>query len=130
RGQRYNNIVFRGPDGVGVAVRFKIGDVFQVTGTYLANGGANGASNPNPGSGLFNGSFSTGAQVGFSFIKFADINFVYVRSYQTAADIRSGLFGNVSSPLTERPFGNVGTTADRFGLQASAQVIPGVLNIA
>ncbi|MCA2555032.1 MAG: carbohydrate porin [Microcystis sp. M04BS1] len=130
RGQRYNNIVFRGPDGVGAAVRFKIGDVFQVTGTYLANGGANGASNPNPGSGLFNGSFSTGAQVGFSFIKFADINFVYVRSYQTAADIRSGLFGNVSSPLTERPFGNVGTTADRFGLQASAQVIPGVLNIA
>jgi hypothetical protein len=127
RGQRYNNIVFRGPDGVGAAVRFKIGDVFQVTGAYLAG---SGASNPSEGNGLFNGSFSTGAQVGFSFIKFADINFVYVRSYQTAADIRSGLFGNVSSPLTERPFGNVGTTADRFGLQASAQVIPGVLNIA
>ena len=127
RGQRYNNIVFRGPDGVGAAVRFKIGDVFQVTRAYLAG---SGASNPSEGNGLFNGSFSTGAQVGFSFIKFADINFVYVRSYQTAADIRSGLFGNVSSPLTERPFGNVGTTADRFGLQASAQVIPGVLNIA
>jgi hypothetical protein len=130
RGQRYNNIVFRGPDGVGAAVRFKVGDVFQVTGTYLASGGTNGASNPNEGSGLFNGSYSAGAQVGFSFIKFADINFVYVRSYQTAASMSSGLFGNVSSPLTERPFGNVGTTADRFGLQASAQVIPGVLNIA
>jgi hypothetical protein len=130
RGQRYNNIVFRGPDGVGAAVRFKVGDVFQVTGTYLASGGTNGASNPNEGSGLFNGSYSAGAQVGFSFIKFADINFVYVRSYQTAASMSSGLFGNVSSPLTERPFGNVGTVADRFGLQASAQVIPGVLNIA
>ncbi len=130
RGQRYNNIVFRGPSGVGAAVRFKIGDVFQVTGTYLADGGTNGASNPNPGSGLFNGSYSAGAQVGFSFIKFADINFVYVRSYQTAASMSSGLFGNVSSPLTERPFGNVGTVANRFGLQASAQVIPGVLNLA
>jgi hypothetical protein len=130
RGQRYNNIVFRGPSGVGAAVRFNIGDVFQVTGTYLADGGTNGASNPNPGSGLFNGSYSTGAQVGFSFIKFADINFVYVHSYQTAASMSSGLFGNVSSPLTERPFGNVGTTANRFGLQASAQVIPGVLNLA
>lgn len=129
RGQRYNNIVFRGPDGVGAAVRFNIGDVFQVTGTYLASGGTNGASNPNPGSGLFNGSYSAGAQVGFSFIKFADINFVYVRSYQTADSMSSGLFGNVSSPLTERPFGNVGTVADRFGLQGSAQVIPGVLNI-
>ncbi|CCI14037.1 conserved exported hypothetical protein [Microcystis aeruginosa PCC 9806] len=130
RGQRYNNIVFRGPDGVGAAVRFNIGDVFQVTGTYLASGGTNGASNPNPGSGLFNGSYSAGAQVGFSFIKFADINFVYVRSYQTADSIRTGgLFGSVSSPLTERPFGNVGTVADRFGLQASAQVIPGVLNL-
>jgi hypothetical protein len=129
RGQRYNNIVFRGPDGVGAAVRFNIGDVFQVTGTYLASGGTNGASNPNQGSGLFNGSYSAGAQVGFSFIKFADINFVYVRSYQTADSMSSGLFGNVSSPLTERPFGNVGTVADRFGLQGSAQVIPGVLNI-
>ncbi len=125
RGQRYNNIVFRGPDGVGAAVRFNVGDVFQVTGTYLASGG----TNPNPGSGLFNGSYSAGAQVGFSFIKFADINFVYVRSYQTAASMSSGLFGNVSSPLTERPFGNVATVADRFGLQASAQVIPGVLNL-
>ncbi|MCA2685913.1 MAG: carbohydrate porin [Microcystis sp. M038S2] len=130
RGQRYNNIVFRGPSGVGAGVRFNIGDVFQVTGTYLADGGTNGASNPNPGSGLFNGSYSAGAQVGFSFIKFADINFVYVRSYQTAASMSSGLFGNVSSPLTERPFGNVATVADRFGLQASAQVIPGVLNLA
>jgi hypothetical protein len=130
RGQRYNNIVFRGPSGVGAGVRFNIGDVFQVTGTYLAEGGVNGASNPNEGSGLFNGSYSTGAQVGFSFIKFADINFVYVHSYQTAASMSSGLFGNVSSPLTERPFGNVGTTANRFGLQGSAQVIPGVLNIA
>jgi hypothetical protein len=130
RGQRYNNIVFRGPSGVGAGVRFNIGDVFQVTGTYLAEGGVNGASNPNEGSGLFNGSYSTGAQVGFSFIKFADINFVYVHSYQTAASMSSGLFGNVSSPLTERPFGNVGTTANRFGLQASAQVIPGVLNLA
>ncbi|MCZ8065398.1 MULTISPECIES: iron uptake porin [unclassified Microcystis] len=129
RGQRYNNIVFRGPDGVGAAVRFNVGDVFQVTGTYLASGGTNGASNPNPGSGLFNGSYSAGAQVGFSFIKFADINFVYVRSYQTADSMSSGLFGNISSPLTERPFGNVGTVANRFGLQGSAQVIPGVLNI-
>jgi Carbohydrate-selective porin, OprB family/S-layer homology domain len=130
RGQRYNNIVFRGPSGVGAAVRFNVGDVFQVTGTYLADGGTNGASNPNEGSGLFNGSYSAGAQVGFSFIKFADINFVYVHSYQTAASMSSGLFGNVSSPLTERPFGNVGTTANRFGLQASAQVIPGLLNVA
>jgi len=96
RGQRYNNIVFRGPDGVGAAVRFNIGDVFQVTGTYLASGGTDGASNPNPGSGLFNGSYSAGAQVGFSFIKFADINFVYVRSYQTADSMSSGLFGNPS----------------------------------
>ncbi|NCR39400.1 MAG: iron uptake porin [Microcystis aeruginosa W13-11] len=126
RGQRYNNIVFRGPSNAGAAVRFKIGDVFQVTGAYLAGN----AGNPNEGNGLFNGSYSAGAQVGFSFIKFANINFVYVRSYQTADDIRSGLFGNVSSPLTERPFGNVPTVADRFGLQASAQVIPGVLNLA
>jgi Carbohydrate-selective porin, OprB family len=130
RGQRYNNIVFRGPSGAGAAVRFNIGDIFQVTGTYLADGGVNGASNPNEGSGLFNGSYSAGAQVGFSFVKFADINFVYVRSYQTAANMSSGLFGNVSSPLTERPFGDVATVANRFGLQASAQIIPGLLNIA
>ena len=130
RGQRYNNIVFRGPSGIGAGVRFNVGDVFQVTGAYLAG---SGASNPEPGNGLFNGSYSAGAQVGFSFIKFADINFVYVHSYQTADDIANprsgGLFGRISSPLTETPFGDVGTTANRFGLQGSAQVIPGVLNI-
>lgn len=129
RGQRYNNIVFRGPSGIGAGLRFNIGDIFQITGAYLTPD--NSGSNPNPGSGLFNGSYSAGAQVGFSFVKFADINFVYVRSYQTASNIQSsGLFGNVSSPLTERPFGNVATVANRFGLQASAQVIPGLLNVA
>jgi hypothetical protein len=130
RSQRYNNIVFRGPSGAGAAARFNIGDIFQVTGTYLADGGT--AGNPNPGNGLFNGSFSAGAQVGFSFIKFADISFVYVHSYQTSAAMTGssrGLFGGVSSPLTERPFGNFATSADRFGLQGSAQVIPGFLNL-
>jgi Carbohydrate-selective porin, OprB family/S-layer homology domain len=130
RSQRYNNMVFRGPSGAGAAARFNIGDVFQVTGTYLADGGT--AGNPNPGNGLFNGSFSTGAQIGFSFIKFADISFVYVHSYQTNAAMNGstrGLFGGVSSPLTERPFGNFATSADRFGLQGSAQVIPGFLNL-
>jgi hypothetical protein len=130
RGQRYNNIVFRGPSGTGGAVRFNIGDIFQVTGTYLAD--QNDAPNPNEGRGLFNGSYSAGAQVGFSFIKFADISFVYVHSYQTPSAMTGstrGLFGGVSSPLTERPFGPFGTSADRFGLQGSAQVIPGFLNI-
>jgi len=86
-------------DGVGAAVRFNVGDVFQVTGTYLASGGTNGASNPNPGSGLFNGSYSAGAQVGFSFIKFADINFVYVRSYQTADQYRVLVYSVTSTAL-------------------------------
>ncbi|MEG3435973.1 iron uptake porin [Pannus brasiliensis CCIBt3594] len=125
---RYNNIVFRGASGTGAALRFNVGDIFQVTGTYLAD--SNTAGNPNPGSGLFNGSYSAGAQVGFSFIKFADISFVYLHNYLSQDRISSGLFGNVSSPRTETPFGNVATSSNRYGLQGSAQVIPGFLNIS
>ncbi|MBR8831453.1 MAG: hypothetical protein N5P05_000938 [Chroococcopsis gigantea SAG 12.99] len=132
--ERYNNFVYRGPSGAGLAARFNIGDILNVTGTYLADGAT--ANNPTDNNGLFNGSYSAGAQVGFSFIKAFDLYFTYVHSYQTAARMGSGLFGNVSGLDAENPFNptgasgqNVATSSDRYGLSASWRVLPN-LNLA
>ncbi len=116
--QRYNGMVTRGPEGTGAALKFKFNKEFYITGTYLADKGV--ASDPTEGKGLFNGSFSTGAQIGYSGDSL-QVAFAYVHSYRTAGS--AGLFGNVSSPSAEIPFGSgVPTTADRFGLSANWRV--------
>jgi hypothetical protein len=68
-----------------------------------------------------NGSYSTGAQLGFSPTKGLDLAFTYLHTYQTGGSdgrISRGLFGNVSSPDAETPFGvATPTSSDRYGLQ-------------
>lgn len=111
---RYNNMVFRAPDGTGVALKYQFDDNWQLRATYLAGGDP---FDPSQGQGLFNGDFSTGAQFGYSGDNF-DLNVAYIHSYRTAGG--DTLFGSISGDDAERPFGNdVATTAERVGLQAS-----------
>lgn len=114
RGQRYNNLLYRAPSGAGAALRF--GNKFiNVTAAYLTDE----ASNPNEGAGLFNGNYSAGAQVGLNFDDNFKLAATYIRSYQQG----TGLFGDITSVESEFPFlPNTPTSADRFGLQASAKV--------
>jgi hypothetical protein len=120
--QRYNSLVYRGPDGAGIGVRF--GDIkgLNFTAAYLANS----ASNPVSGEGLFDGGYSAGAQLGFGFwgTTFAA---TYIRSYQNVStqnfDRGSGLLGGVSSLDAEFPFGNDSSfSSDRFGLEANVRL--------
>jgi len=127
--QRYNSLVYRGPDGAGIGVRF--GDIkgLNFTAAYLANS----ASNPVSGEGLFDGGYSAGAQLGFGFwgTTFAA---TYIRSYQNVSTSNfnngSGLLGGVSALNAEFPFGNDSSfSSDRFGLEANVRLF-GFLNLS
>lgn len=118
--QRYNNLVYRGPDGAGAAARFNLFDnALGVTITYLAGNGAN----PDQGAGLFNGSFSGGAQLDFS-LWGVDLAATYVRSYQTGSGANNTtLTKGVSNQNADLPFGSgISFGADRFGLQGSVKL--------
>ena len=116
RFSRRNPLLFRGPEGAGAGVNFEvIPDKLTVSGLYLADE----ADDPSNGAGLFNGSFSAGAQVAFSPIEALEVSATYVRSFQTeGGDFAEGTV----SGAAEEPFGDVDTSANRFGLGASFEL--------
>ncbi len=113
--QLQNNIVYLGPGNTGAAVTIS-NDFINFTVTYL-NGEAESSRE---GAGLFNGDYSTGAQLSFNIKNTFQIAATYVHSYQEGSPV----FGGGSSPNTEFPFGNHPTSAERFGLQANFRLFP------
>jgi len=122
---RRNPLVYRGAEGAGVGARYQPNKKLHVAALYLADGGT--VSNPAGGNGLFDGSFSTGAQVGFTPFDNLQLAATYLHSYQTAE--RVNLTGSTGSPISNRPFGRVPTSADRFGLSTTWRITPGI-NVA
>ncbi|AFY79256.1 putative S-layer protein [Pleurocapsa sp. PCC 7327] len=124
---RYNNMVYRGPSGAGLGFRFDISDQFYVGGAYLASDNSElGASSPDEGSGLFNGSYSAGGQIGFKPTEDIELAATFVHTFRTGnSDIsdNQGLFGNISDTDAEFPFGRgIPTAAERIGLSASWKI--------
>ena len=122
---RRNPLVYRGPEGAGAGIRYAPNRQFHFAALYLADGDT--ANSPDESRGLFNGSFSTGAQIGFKPFDNWELAATYVHSYQTAE--RVNLTGSTGSPISNRPFGRVPTTADRFGLQTTWQMTSNI-NVA
>ncbi|NEO41726.1 MAG: iron uptake porin [Moorea sp. SIOASIH] len=116
---RRNPLTLRGAEGAGAGFSYKFSDALKLSLLYLADDGD--APNPGEGLGLFNGSYSAGAELAISPIDNLDLSLIYVRSYQREGDIN--LSGSTGSPLAKRPFGNgVPTSANRFGAQASLRL--------
>jgi hypothetical protein len=127
---RYNNMVNRGPDGTGLGFRFDITEQFYIRGAYLADDEA--ASNPDEGSGLFNGSYSAGGQIGFLPTEDIEIAASFVHTYRTPDG--PGLFDGITSNDADEPFGNIPNpdpeedpfdlpiAAERISLQASWKI--------
>ncbi|OLT62489.1 iron uptake porin [Moorena bouillonii] len=116
RFNRRNPLTLRGAEGAGAGFSYKFSDALKLSVLYLADDGD--APNPGEGLGLFNGSYSAGAELAISPIDNLDLSLIYVRSYQREGDIN--LSGSTGSPLAKRPFGNgVPTSANRLGAQAS-----------
>lgn len=121
RFSRRNPILYRGGgsegSGVGASINF-LNDIFTLTGIYLADDGE--SSDPSEGEGIFNGSFSTGAQLEFAPSDNFEVGVVYLRTYQTEDDVN--LTGSTGSELAEEPFGDVDTSADQVGLSGTLDV--------
>lgn len=124
RFSRRNPLTLRGPEGAGFGAKYKFspGDSFYVTGLYLADN----AADPSEGNGLFNGSFSAGAQIGYE-ADTVDINFIYLHSYFSESPNYTGTTG---SRLGRNPFdGSDRGSRDSYGIQATWQAADW-LNIA
>jgi hypothetical protein len=112
---RRNPLVYRGSEGAGAGFKYKFNDTFNLSATYLADGGT--ASDPSPERGLFDGAYSAGAQLGFTPNKNLSLALTYVHSYQPSD--RVNLTGSTGSVKGRRPFGTIDTSSDRFGFQAN-----------
>jgi hypothetical protein len=114
---RYNPLLFRGPDGAGAGVNLDIiEDKVGVNVAYLTDS----ASSPAEGEGLFNGSYSAGAQLEFSPIEPLELTATYLRDYQTEGG--SDYSGGTVSGDAVDPFGGDATSANKFGLGANFNV--------
>jgi hypothetical protein len=118
RFNRYNPLVFRSTQGAGLGATVGLGEKLELTAAYLVD---DGVSDPSEGQGLFNGSYSAGAQVKFTPIENLDIAATYVRGFQTGEDVN--LSGSTGSDNAADPFGNgSAVSANRFGLGATYQI--------
>jgi hypothetical protein len=116
---RYNPLLFRGPEGAGAGVNLDIiEDKVGFNALYLAND--SNASVPADGQGLFNGSYSAGAQLEFSPIEPLELTATYLRDYQTEGG--SDYSGGTVSGNAVDPFGGDATSANKFGLGANFNV--------
>lgn len=128
RFNRFNPLLFRGVEGAGAGVNLDIiEDKVGVNVAYLTDNASDSAE----GDGLFNGSYSAGAQLEFAPIEALQLTATYVRDYQTGSTLddneeRVGEVdyggGTVSGQVVE-PFGEgVASNADKIGLGATFNV--------
>lgn len=106
---RYNPLLYRGPQGAGAAINYDFSEQFTGSVTYLAKN----AGNPTEGNGLFNGSFSTGAQLVFSPFESLDLGVTYLYTYATGADV--DLTNSTGSIEGADPFNGFAATTNNIG---------------
>jgi hypothetical protein len=111
---RRNPLVLRGTDGIGAGVTYDLNEKIALSALYLTD---DGGADPSEGQGLFNGSYSAGAQVKFSPFEKLDLTATYVRSFQTAGEV--DLTGSTSSENAQDPFEGSPASADRLGFGAN-----------
>ncbi|MEA5593642.1 iron uptake porin [Rivularia sp. UHCC 0363] len=104
--------IYRQGDGAGVTLTFAPKSPISASVGYLADNN----NNPNAGFGAFNGSYAAIGQIAFQPSKAFGVGFTYARTYQNNEGVN--LFDSTGSALANRPFGNIATTANHYGVQA------------
>lgn len=120
------NPIYRVGSGAGLTLQFNPNGPIGASVGYIANT----AENPSDGTGLFDGSFAALGQIAFRPSEAINIGLTYARTYDkgngdpatqggvAGADATS-LFDGTGSNRANRPFGNVPTAANHYGVQAS-----------
>ena len=114
---RRNPLIHRAPGGAGAGVQHKFSKQFKLSALYLSN---SDASNPADGEGLFNGTYSAGVQLDIKPTDKWDLSLTYLRTYETGDDVN--ISASTTSFNSRRPFGRVGTEANRFGVGTNYKV--------
>ena len=128
RFNRYNPLLFRGVEGAGAGVNLDIiEDKVGVNVAYLTDNG----NSTSEGAGLFNGSYSAGAQLEFTPIEALELTATYIRDYQSGTTLDDGdvvantvdYSGGTVSGAASQPFDEgVASNADKIGLGATFNV--------
>jgi len=115
------NPIYRTSGSTGLVINYKFSERARLDLAYMVRD----PEDPTDKNGLFDGSYGAFAQVIFEPIKNLDIGLSYVHSYNAGGG-NSGvnLTGSTGSANAIRPFGNVATSADSFGLQTSWRISP------
>ena len=120
---RYNPAVYRTGADQALGVNIKFSNALSLDLGYLTGN----AASPLDKDGLFNGDYTAAAQLNLKLGNSVDLAFTYAHSYYPGTDVN--LSGSTGSDLAKQPFVNfdnngnligVATSANRFGLQASA----------
>jgi Carbohydrate-selective porin, OprB family/S-layer homology domain len=117
---RFSPIYRQGNGGSGATINFapKKGAISASLG-YLAGGGGGNVGNiPTDKNGLTDGNFAAIAQLGFQASDKIGLGLTYARTYQNSVG-GVNQFDSTGSDLVNRPFGNVATSANHYGLQAN-----------
>jgi len=113
---RFSPIYRLGSDGAGLTVEVNPQGPLTFSAAYLAPA----ANNPNEGLGLFDGGNAIFGQVAFKPSNAFNIGFTYARYYNNNEG-GVNLSGSTGSDFARRPFGNVATSSNNYGFQASFQ---------
>ncbi len=109
--------------GAGLTFNYNFSKALGVSLGYLAP--STSASNPNSGFALFNGSYASIGQLSFRPSDVFSLGLTYAHSYNAPANgiVISGVTGSV---FANQPFGNVATSSDQYGVEASFRLTPAV----
>ncbi|MBW4607494.1 MAG: iron uptake porin [Hassallia sp. WJT32-NPBG1] len=133
---RFSPIYRQGQGGAGATITFNPTGALSASVGYLAGGRTNTANNPLDKNGLFDGNYAALAQIGFQPTKTFNVGLTYARTYQNGVNTVNGvtsggggvsMFEATGSSIANQPFGNVPTTANHYGVEASFRLTPKLL---
>ncbi|MBW4568953.1 MAG: iron uptake porin [Tolypothrix carrinoi HA7290-LM1] len=131
---RFSPIYRQGQGGAGATISFNANGPLSASVGYLAGGRNNTAKSPLDRDGLFDGNYAALAQIGFQPTKAFNVGLTYARTYQNGVSTVNGVTGGgvslfefTGSSIANNPFGNVATTANHYGVEASFRLTPKLL---
>lgn len=115
---RFSPIYRQGQGGSGATISFNPNGALSASVGYLAGGRNNVSNNPLDRNGLTDGNYAALGQIGFQPTKAFNVGLTYARTYQNSAG-GVNLFESTGSSIANNPFGNVATSANHYGVQAT-----------
>lgn len=117
---RFSPIYRLGSGGAGLTVEFNPRGPLTLSAAYLAPN----ANDPADRNGIFDGANAIFGQIAFKPSQAFNVGFTYVRAYQNNVDgvnLTGSTGSSIAADSARRPFGNVATSSNNYGIQATFQ---------